>query len=212
MSAAAGAPAPCGSVRRDRAAAPRPSIPHFSPTRAAAAISSGMTLRSRSLSHRAAFARALLVTAGLFVFSGCASFGSLMEAPEVSVVNLVPEASSGFEQRFKIDLRITNPNERPFEVDGLRFELDLNGQRLARGQSGNSVTVPRLGDAVISVNATTTLLDVFRQVWAMQKAKSVRYRVEGRVFLKGLLPPYIDFEHEDELMTLPEPVSPAPKG
>jgi LEA14-like dessication related protein len=171
-----------------------------------------MTLRSRSLSYRAAFARALLVAAGLSVFPGCASFGSLMEAPEVSVVNLVPEASSGFEQRFKVDLRITNPNERPLEVDGLRFELDLNGQRLARGQSGDSVTVPRLGDAVISVNATTTLLDVFRQVWAMQKAKSVRYRVEGRVFLKGLLPPYVDFEREDELMTLPEPAPPAPKG
>ena len=99
MSAAPGAPGPRGRVRRDRAAAPQPSISRISPTRAAAAISSGMTLRSRSLSYRAAFARALLVAAGLSVFSGCASFGSLMEAPEVSVVNLQPEASSGFEQR-----------------------------------------------------------------------------------------------------------------
>ena len=135
-----------------------------------------------------------------------------MESPEVSVVNLVPEASSGFEQRFQVDLRITNPNERPLEVDGLRFTLDVNGERLARGQTGDSVSVPRLGDAVISVHATTTLLDVLRQVWAAQAAKGVSYRVEGRVFLKGLFPPHIDFEHEGELLSPPQPAAPAPKG
>ena len=159
---------------------------------------------------RVASGLALLALAGLA--SGCASLGSVMESPEVSVVNLQPEASSGFEQRFQVDLRITNPNERPHEVDGLRFTLDVNGERLARGQTGDSVTVPRLGDAVISVHATTTLLDVLRQVWAAQTAKGVAYRVEGRVFLKGLFPPYVDFEHEGELLAPPQPAAPAPKG
>ena len=179
----------------------RHSVPD-SPERPAAAISFDGMNRYRPFTSRATLAR-LLPMAALALSFGCASFGSLMESPEVSVVNLEPEAASGFEQRFKVDLRITNPNERPLEVDGLRFELDVNGQRLARGQTGDSVSVPRLGDAVISVSATTTLLDVFRQVWAAQKAKGVRYRVSGRVFLKGLFPPYVDFEHEDELVTLP---------
>lgn len=151
----------------------------------------------------------LLAAGGLS--TGCASFGSLLEPPEVSVANLVPEASSGFEQRFLVELRITNPNQRPLEIDGLRFELDVNGERLARGQTGDSVTVPRLGDAVLSVHATTTLLDVLRQVWAAQAAKGVRYRVAGRVFLKGLLPPHVDFEHEGELLAAPQPASSAPK-
>lgn len=135
----------------------------------------------------------------------------MLESPEVSVVNLQPETSSGFEQRFQVDLRITNPNQRELEVDGLRFELDVNGQRLARGQTGDAVSVPRLGDALISVHATTTLLDVLRQVWAAQTAKGVRYRVEGRVFLKGLFPPHVDFEHEGELIAPPQPAAPAPK-
>jgi LEA14-like dessication related protein len=155
-------------------------------------------------------ARGLLAALAAAAFGlGCASFGSVLESPEVSVVNLVPEASTGFEQRFKLDLRLTNPNDRALEVDGLRFELDVNDQRLARGQTGDSVTVPRLGDAMLSVTATTTLMDVFRQVWALQKANGVRYRVSGRVFLKGLFPPYVDFDHEDELVTLPDP-TPAP--
>lgn len=151
--------------------------------------------------------RLLAAAVCLGLATGCASFGTLIEAPEVSVVNIQPEAASGFEQRFQVDLRIANPNERPLEVDGLRFELEVNGERLARGQTGDSVSVPRLGDAVIRVHTTTTLLDVFRQVWAAQEAKGVRYRIEGRVFLKGIFPPYIDFDHEDELIRLPEPTT-----
>lgn len=168
---------------------------------------------TKPVSRAASWARLLLVPAALGLAPGCASFGSLLESPEVSVVNLQPEPSTGLEQRFKVDLRLSNPNQSPLDVDGLRFELEVNGQRLARGQTGDSVHVPRLGDAMLSVHATTTLMDVFRQVWALQKAKGVRYRVTGRVFLEGLFPPYLDFEHEDELVTLPEPTTaPLPKG
>lgn len=120
------------------------------------------------------------------------------------MVSLTPEASGGFEQRFRVGLRLSNPNQVPLEVEGLRFELELNGQRLARGQTGDAVVVPRLGDAVLTLSATTTLLDVFRQVTAMPGTTEIRYRVSGRVFLKGFLPPYVDFDDADTLVTLPE--------
>lgn len=154
-----------------------------------------------------------LAAAGLAWGLGCASFGTVLEPPGVTVVNIEPLSTTGFEQRFQVDLRLSNPNERPLEVDGLRFDLEVNGQRLARGQTGTAVTVPRLGDAMLSVEATTTILDVFKQVMAMQTAKGIRYRVTGRVFLKGIFPPSVDFENEDELVKLPEPappVAPAP--
>jgi hypothetical protein len=66
------------------------------------------------------------------------------------------------------------------------------------------VSVPRLGDATLSVDAATGILDVVRQLAALQDAKGLRYRVSGRLFLKGLFPPYLDFDREDELLALPE--------
>jgi LEA14-like dessication related protein len=155
---------------------------------------------------------AWLAAAGLALTLGCASFGTVLEPPGVTVVSIEPLSATGFEQRFQVDLRLTNPNERPLEVDGLRFDLDVNGQRLARGQTGTPVTVPRLGDALLSVEATTTILDVFKQVMAMQTAKGIRYRVSGRVFLTGLFPPYVDFENEDELVAPPAPAPTVPPG
>lgn len=178
-----------------------------SPSGTPAAIPSLVTcLRA---SRRILLGAPFLAIAAAFFLSSCASFGSLLESPDVSVVNLTPEPASGFEQRFRVELRLTNPNDVPLEVDGLRFELELNGQRLARGQTGEAVTVPRLGDATITVNASTTVLDVFRQVMAIPGTKEVRYRVKGRVYLAGLFPPYVDFDDSDTLLTLPEPL-PAP--
>ncbi len=153
--------------------------------------------------------RRLLALSLAGVLGGCASLGRVLEPPEVSVVNLTPEAASGFEQRFQVELRIANPNERALEVTGLRFELDVNGERLARGQTGESVTVPRLGDATLTVPATTTVMDVLRQVLAMPNATGVTYRVRGRVFLAGFFPPSIDFDREDELVRLPASPPPA---
>ncbi|CAG0991804.1 hypothetical protein MYXO_02444 [Myxococcaceae bacterium] len=153
--------------------------------------------------------RALGLVAALSVLASCASFGSLLERPEVSLVSLTPEPSSGLEQRFRVELRISNPNTRALEVTGLRFELELNDRRLARGQSGEGVRVPRLGDATLGVDATTTLLDVLRQVSGIPGTKEIRYRISGRVFLAGFFPPWIDFDHSDVLVTLPEAV---PRG
>ena len=157
-------------------------------------------------SRRPRLAALALAAGAVLGLGACASFGSFLESPQVSLVNITPEPASGFEQRFRVELRLTNPNERDLEVEGLRFELELNDQRLARGQTGDAVTVPRLGDATIAVNATTTLLDVFRQVMALPGTKEVRYRVTGRVFLAGFFPPYVDFDDSDTLVTLPEAV------
>lgn len=155
--------------------------------------------------------RTLLVAAVALVAAGCASFGSFLEPPEVSVAGIEALPSGGFEQRFRVQLRLSNPNDRSLAIDGLRFRLEVNGQPLMRGQTGDAVLVPRLGDAVLAVDATTTLLDVVRQVIAIQQAQAVRYRVTGRVYLQGWLPPALDFENEDELVTLPSPdPTPAP--
>ena len=71
------------------------------------------------------------------------------------MVDLHPLKGGKFEQRFRIELRVQNPNDFELEIDGLDFELDLNGTRLTRGLSDEAVTIPRLGDAIVAVSADT---------------------------------------------------------
>jgi hypothetical protein len=121
--------------------------------------------------------------------------------PDVYVIDIVPLESTAFEQRMQIDLRIRNPNNAAFAVDGVRFVLELNGTRFARGLGSERVIVPRLGEAQVSVITTTTLMDWVRQfaVLAEPGPKDLDYRVEGRLFLADELFGHVDFESSGNL-------------
>ncbi len=136
---------------------------------------------------------------------GCVHRGAV-EPPSVHVVNVTPLESTGFEQRLRVDLRVLNPNDFALEYDGLRFDLELNGQPFVRGLSDDEGTVPRLGDAVISVTATTTLFDLLRQIGSLAERSQggavvpeVSYRISGRLFLTGPGWRSVDFERTGTL-------------
>ena len=88
--------------------------------------------------------------------TGCASLVLDAEPPEVLVTNITPLEATLFEQQLKVDIRVRNPNPFELNVTGLDFTLNLNGKRLARGFANRAVTIPRLGDAIVSVNTTTS--------------------------------------------------------
>ncbi|MDH4362022.1 MAG: LEA type 2 family protein [Nitrospirota bacterium] len=112
------------------------------------------------------------------------------ESPEVLLVNIIPLDTTMFEQRLQVDLRVRNPNDFDLEVTGLDFTLHLNDQRLARGLTNKASTIPRLGDAVISVETTTSTLDVVRQFLNLSQRQDVTYQVDGVLHLQGTRLPF----------------------
>ncbi len=111
------------------------------------------------------------------------------EPPEVLVTNITPLEATAFEQRLQVDLRIRNPNDFDLLVTGIDFKLNVNGKRLARGLGNKDVTVPRLSDAVVSVQTSTSTFDVIRQVMGFSQKQEVAYDISGVLHLKdGRLP------------------------
>jgi LEA14-like dessication related protein len=131
----------------------------------------------------------LFVLAILAALSGCASWFLRGEIPDVLVANITPLDSTPFEQRLKIDLRVRNPNDYELQVTGMDILLDLNGKRLARGLGNQAFAVPRLSDRVVTIETTTSTLDVVRQVLGLRKVQALRYEISGVLYLKdGRLP------------------------
>ena len=106
-------------------------------------------MRRRSPTHRPLRRARLGVTAALLALAGCATLGT-GEPIEVQLVSLTPLPSTAFEHRLRVDLRLRNPNNRSYEIEGVRFLLDVNGERLASGLSNDRATLPRLGEVVIA--------------------------------------------------------------
>jgi len=135
------------------------------------------------------------VAAALLLLLASCSTGEPLP-PQVHVVNMQLLESSLFEQRFQVDLRIGNPNDFDLPLDGLTFDLDVNGEDFARGFSDQRVTVPRLGEARLSVVASTTLLDLVRQFKLLAERGDLAYRLHGTAYLNSLAVRQAPYESE----------------
>jgi LEA14-like dessication related protein len=157
--------------------------------------------RRPSLRRRPCRARPVAACVCALLAIGCATLGREVEPPDVYVIDILPLEGTAFEQRVQVDLRVRNPNDFALEFDGVRFQLELNGKRFARGLGDQRVTVPRLGEARIEVITTTTMMDWVRQVAALSQPgrKVLDYRLSGRFFLADAAVGHVDFESSGNL-------------
>ena len=118
---------------------------------------------------------------GLTALGGCAGLRLGMQKPEVSVANIRLLDGNLLEQRFLLTLRVMNPNTSEIAIEGLTFKVDLNGQPFAKGVGNQPVVIPRLGEAMVDVTATTGLGGLLRQLKAFKGREKVDYRISGRL-------------------------------
>ncbi len=115
----------------------------------------------------------------ILLLAGCASWFLKGESPEVLVTNITPLDATAFEQRLQVDLRIRNPNDFDLTMTGIDFTLNLNGKRLARGLGNKEVTIPRLSDAVVSIQTSTSTFDIIRQFLSLSEKQDLAYDISG---------------------------------
>ncbi len=115
--------------------------------------------------------------------TGCAVMpGS--EPPRVNIVGLEKMQGEGFELRFGVKLRVQNPNSIPIEYDGLSMELDVNGRALASGVSADKGTVPRYGEAIITIAVSVSAVAAVRQMLGLADGSArgeLPYALRGRL-------------------------------
>jgi LEA14-like dessication related protein len=147
---------------------------------------------------------------GGLLLAGCATLKGRPEPPRVSLIGLNLVSVELLEQRYRVRLRLKNPNDFELPVRGMDFRLDINGEAFADGVSGQSVSVPAFGEEVLELEVSSSLLQVFRQLQSLQRegAAGLAYRITGSVALGnygGRLP----FDYTGEL-ALPGSGGPAP--
>lgn len=164
-------------------------------------VSAGKDMAVKSL--------ASIVASATLVFSllvGCATVDDVVP-PRVNLVNIVPARSSGvFEQRFLVDMRISNLNDFDVPINGLSFEMDVNGDYFATGLSNRNVVVPRLGSKVVSVETTADSFELFRQILNAVRTGTVDYRIKGTAIVDTLGGRTVPFRQKGSLNLVPDPV------
>ena len=142
------------------------------------------------------------LTALLFavILSGCATMQSPLEAPHVTLTDLRMLDMTLFEQRYGLKIRVQNPNPVDLPITGMNFRLDINDAELGRGVSGQPVTVPAYGEAVVEIKLTSNLVRIFDQIRGLEsgKGQSLRYRLAGGISVANRLGK-LPFDYQGEI-------------
>ena len=142
----------------------------------------------------------LLLTAGCL---GLPNPLTRVDAPSVLLLDLRPVQEGNLEQRLELDLLLQNRNNFDLVLDGMRLELLLNDRSVARAVSDQAVSIGRLGETRVTVQASITLLDVARSLRTLGLREgngALPYRISGVAFVAKPRSTRVPFENTGDVL------------
>lgn len=143
----------------------------------------------------------ILPLAPVLMLAACSTLAPNLETPRLSVVNVEMAQAGLWEQRFRVRMRVQNPNDRQLPIKGLSYTLQVAGEDFARGVSDAAFTVPALGEAEFTMNVTANAAAALVRYLNKHDSASdaVDYRIVGKVSLAEGFLRSIPFEERGTL-------------
>ena len=129
----------------------------------------------------------MLLAVAAATLGGCAIF-QRNDPLQVTVLGVEPAESQGLELRLLVKLRVQNPNDTPVEYNGVAVEMKVQGKTFATGVSDAAGSVPRFGEAVITVPVSASAFHMLgRALDMVQGAGSgkLTYELTGKLSNPG---------------------------
>lgn len=124
----------------------------------------------------------LALVAGLLTLNGCAVFNRSYSEPDVTLANVQMLKANLWEQSFRLQMRVDNPNDRALPIRGMHYQVYLNDMRLATGVTDRAFTVPAYGseyfDLTVRSNIWRHLGDLLKVV---EHQQPIDYRINGHI-------------------------------
>ncbi|MGL6072031.1 LEA type 2 family protein [Craterilacuibacter sp.] len=116
------------------------------------------------------------------LLSACSTIG--LEKPKVSLADIKTSSKSTLiEQAFDVSLRISNPNSFALSGKGVKFELQIDGKKLANGLSNQHFEIPARSSGIVTVRMYTSLADWLRQLGGVlsRPGTALEYQLIGSI-------------------------------
>jgi hypothetical protein len=156
--------------------------------------------------------RAFLAVLPLLFMLDLAACAALDHDPvQVTVAGIDTLPGEGLEWRMNVKLRVQNPNDAAIAYNGVFLKMDVQDKTFATGVSGESGTIPRYGETIITVPMTVSLLRAAVNAFGVLGSggtvgNAIKYRLEGKLDGPGF--GATRFQSEGEL-TPPGPANPS---
>jgi LEA14-like dessication related protein len=123
-----------------------------------------------------------LVLIAALCLSSCATTGPAIQAPGVTLTGVHVDDIGIGGQSFLLEFSVSNPNPFPLPVKGIRYDLRLDDQKFAGGETQSDFVVPARGDGEFVVGVELDLLHSVSQLASFLRGgmqESVEYELYG---------------------------------
>ena len=125
----------------------------------------------------------------IVLLGGCASLSSDLQSPRITLADISVIDIKLLEQRYRIVVRVQNPNDRALNIRGISIELDINGESFASGVGNTATDIEPYGEGLVELEVTSSLFGLVEQIRALEQrqGRAINYRIHGRLRLEGSL-------------------------
>ena len=118
-----------------------------------------------------------------FAALGCANLDPDYDPPKVEVVGV--ESAEGESQllRFRIKLRILNPNAKPLRLSGIYYVLKVEGLNVVSGTARDFPEIAGFSEQIVTVSAAASLVNSIRLAAELinKPRESLRYELQAKL-------------------------------
>lgn len=128
------------------------------------------------------FLRGLLTLAAL-ALGGCAALTKQVQAPALSLSQVQILESTLLEQRYRLTVRVDNPNAITLPIRGMHYAVKFAGVDFASGVTPTAFRVPANGAHDVEIDVTTNLLRSAQQLMAYlrDRPETLDYELSGEI-------------------------------
>lgn len=123
----------------------------------------------------------------LVPLAACQTIGVVSNPPRVHLADIKPLSGGGgiFAQQFGVSFIVENPNNAVLQIDGISYDLRVNGQPLMSGQSGQSGRINAFSQGNVGVLSSVSTLNILNQVLGAGREQGLSYQLDGRIYYRG---------------------------
>lgn len=124
------------------------------------------------------------------LLSACATVMPQLDPPKISVDSVESIPSAGGAPRFKILLRVINPNTQELDIAGISYGIEIMGEEVISGVTSDVPLIAGYSEQVVTLEAGLQLFQVVRLLTSLGKAQgdALEYRFLAKIDFNGLVP------------------------
>lgn len=124
-----------------------------------------------------------LIAAALLTLQGCAALKTQIQTPQLSLSQVQMLESTLLEQRYRLTVRVQNPNAVSLPIKGMNYAVKFAGVDFASGVTPMAFRVPARGEHNVDIDVTTNLLRSAQQLmtYLRDRPDTLDYELTGEI-------------------------------